>query len=119
VLVATAAFLACAQQPRQASPPQRQFQPPPAPAHPKIEGRVSSVSSGAIREVISLKQQDMLKEYGRVLPIYTIRVIDKNHIQVQYWGADGVEYWRDARRVKGKWKFDELVPVILAVTDIA
>ena len=119
VLIATAAFVACAQQPRQALAPQRQFQPPPAPAHPKIQGHISSVSSGDIRDVVSLKQQDMLKQYGRVLPIYTIRVIDKNHMQVQYWGADGVEYWRDARRIKGKWKFDELVPVILAVADIA
>jgi hypothetical protein len=75
---------------------------------------VNSVSSVDIREVIRLKQQDMLKEYGKVLPIYTVRVHSKNHIEVQYWGADGVEFWRDARRVKGKWKFDELVPVILA-----
>jgi hypothetical protein len=87
---------------------------PPAPSHPKIEGRVNSVSSADIREVIRLKQQDMLNEYGKVLPIYTLRVHNKNHIEVQYWGADGVEFWRDARRVKGKWKFDELVPVILA-----
>ncbi|HEX3321394.1 MAG TPA: hypothetical protein VHR84_11880 [Terriglobales bacterium] len=51
--------------------------------------------------------------------IYTVRVHSKNHIEVQYWGADGVEFWRDARRVKGRWKFDELVPVTLAVADVA
>jgi hypothetical protein len=63
---------------------------------------VNSVSSADIREVIRLKQQDMLKEYGKVLPIYTVH--SHNHIEVQYWGADGVEFWRDARRVKGRWK---------------
>jgi hypothetical protein len=51
---------------------------PPPPSHPKIEGRVTSVSSADIREVIRLKQQDMVKEYGRVLPIYTVRVHSKN-----------------------------------------
>ena len=84
---------------------------PPAPSHPKVEGRVTSVSSADIREVIRLKQQDMLKEYGRVLPIYTIRVHSRNHVEVQFWGAEGTEYWRDAHRVNGKWKFDELVTV--------
>jgi hypothetical protein len=75
---------------------------------------VTSVSSAEIREVIRLKQQDMLKEYGRVFPIYTIRVHSRNHIEVQFWGAEGIEYWRDARRVNGKWKFDELVPVTIS-----
>jgi len=84
-----------------------------------MEGNLNSVSSADIRDVIRLKQQDMVKEYGKVLPIYTVRVHSRNHIEVQYWGADGVEFWRDARRVKGKWKFDELVPVTLAVADIA
>ena len=41
---------------------------PPPPSHPKIEGDVNSVSSADIREVIWLKQQDMVKEYGRALP---------------------------------------------------
>jgi hypothetical protein len=92
---------------------------PPPPSHPKIEGDVNSVSSADIREVIWLKQQDMVKDYGRALPIYTVRVHSKNHIEVQYWGADGVQFWRDARRAKGRWKFDGLVPVTLAVADVA
>jgi uncharacterized lipoprotein YajG len=87
---------------------------PRAPHQPTIEGSVKSVSSADIHEVIRLKQQDMVKEYGKVLPIYTVRVHSHNHIEVQYWGPDGVEFWRDARRVKGRWKFDELVPVIVS-----
>jgi hypothetical protein len=105
----------CAEEPRSVSLPRPgPAAIPPPPTHPKIEGRVKSVSSADICEVIRLKQQDMVKEYGRILPIYTVRVYSKNHIEVQFWGADGIEYWRDARRVKGKWKFDDLVPVILA-----
>ena len=64
--------------------------------------------------MIRLKQQDMIKEFGKPLPIYTLRVHSKDHIEVQFWEPDGVELWRDARRVKGKWKFDELVPVIVS-----
>ena len=56
----------------------------------------------------------MIKEFGRALPIYTVRVHSKNHIEVQFWEPDGVEVWRDARCVRGKWKFDELVPVIVS-----
>jgi len=87
---------------------------PPPPRHPKIEGRVEAVSAADIREVIRLKQQDMIKEFGKPLPIYTLRVHSKDHIEIQFWEPDGVELWRDARRVKGKWKFDELVPVIVS-----
>jgi|SRR5581483_2535238 len=87
---------------------------PPPPHHPKIEGQVEAVSAADIREVIRLKHQDMIKEFGRALPIYTVRVHSKNHIEVQFWEPDGVELWRDARRVKGRWKFDELVPVIVS-----
>ena len=105
----------CAEEPRYVSlPGPGPAAIPPAPSHPKIEGHVKSVSSADIHEVIRLKQQDMLKEYGKVLPIYTVRVHSHNHIEVQYWGADGVEFWRDARRVKGRWRFDELVPVIVS-----
>src|SRR3954468_15553083 len=87
---------------------------PPPPRHPKIEGNVQSVSSADLREVIRLEQQDMARNYGRVLPIYTVRVHSKNHLEVQYWGADGIQTWRDARRIKGKWKFDELVPIVVS-----
>ena len=81
---------------------------PPPPRHPKIEGTVQSVSAADIRAVIQLKQQNMVKEFGRALPIYTVRVHSKDHIEVQYWDPEGIEIWRDARRVKGKCKFDEL-----------
>src|ERR1044071_212597 len=102
-------FLGCTNEPRyRRVPSPGPAAIPPAPRHPKIEGNVESVSSADIREVIRLKRQDMLKEYGKVLPIYTVRVHGKNHIEVQYWGADGIEFWRDARRIKRKWKFDEL-----------
>ena len=114
-LIATLCFGGCADEPHYIAIPGPGLEAiPPPPSHPKIEGRVDSVSAADIREVIRLKQQDMVKEYGRVLPIYTVRVHDANHIEVQFWGADGVEFWRDARRVKGRWKFDELVPVIVS-----
>jgi hypothetical protein len=114
-LVTVLCFSGCADEPsytRMSGPGPAAI--PPPPGHPKIEGNVNSVSSADIREVIQLKQQDTLREYGKVLPIYTVRVHNKNHIEVQYWGTDGIEFWRDARRVNGKWKFEELVPVIVS-----
>lgn len=92
---------------------------PPAPHHPKIEGHIDAVSAADIREVLRLKHHDMVNEYGRSLPVYTVRVHSKNHIEVQYWDPEGVEVWRDARRVKGRWKFDALATgrIILGAID--
>src|SRR5213082_1271792 len=96
VLIAALSFAGCANEPRHTLiPGPGPAASPPPPSHPKIEGRVNSVSAADIHEVIRLKQQDMLKEYGRVLPIYSVRVHSKNHIEVQFWGADGIEFWRD------------------------
>jgi len=88
---------------------------PPAPSHPKIEGHVNSVSASDIREVIRLKQQDLIKEYGKARPIYTVRIHSHSHIEVQYYSPDGVSIWRDARRINGKWKFDKLSDDIILV----
>jgi len=114
-LVATVFFVGCADEPHYVhlhGPGPGVI--PPAPRHPKLEGHINSVSAADIREVIRLKQQEMVKEFGTALPIYTVRVHSKNHIEVQFWDPEGVEVWRDARRVKGKWKFDELVGVIVS-----
>lgn len=116
LLAATLTCTACVEQPHYA--PLRGPGPgaiPPAPSHPKIEGNAGTVSSADIREVIRLKQQDLIREYGKVRPIYTVRVHDHNHIEVQYYTPDGVSIWRDARRVTGKWKFDKLSDDIIIV----
>jgi hypothetical protein len=87
-LVATLCFSGCADEPcyvRVPGPGPAAI--PPPPSHPKIEGRVNSVSATDIREVIRLKQQDMVKEFGRILPIYTVRVHSKDHIQGSVLGA--------------------------------
>jgi len=119
-LIVTLGCAGCVEQPRYV--PLRGPGPsaiPPAPRHPKIEGDVDSVSAADIREVIRLKQQELTKEYGKVLPIYTVRVHSHNHIEVEYYSPDGVSIWRDARRVKGKWKFDELSDDIILVDGAA
>jgi hypothetical protein len=114
-VVAAVTVAGCADQPHYSRMPGPGPQAiPPPPKHPKIEGRVDAVSAADIRGVIRLKQQDMIREFGRPLPIYTVRVHSKDHIEVQFWEPDGIEVWRDARRVKGRWKFDALVPVIVS-----
>jgi hypothetical protein len=114
LLIAAIMLAGCADQPQHVAIPGLGPQAiPPPPRQPKIEGDIQSVSAVDIREVIRLKQQDMIREFGRALPIYTVRVHNKNHIEVQFWEPNGIEVWRDARRVKGKWKFDELVPVTI------
>jgi len=116
-LVSALLIFGCADEPRYVRVPGPGPQAiPPPPRRPKIEGRVNSVSAADIREVIRLKQQDMIKEFGRSLPIYTVRVHTRDHIEVQFWDPEGVEIWRDARRVKGKWKFDELSRDIIIVS---
>ena len=113
VLVAALSLTSCADDARNV--PMRGPGPhaiPPPPSRPKIEGLIEAVSSADIREVIRLKQEEMVKEYGKVLPIYTVRVHSKNHIELQYWRSDGAQFVRDAYRIKGKWKLDIAVTVI-------
>jgi hypothetical protein len=87
---------------------------PPPPRHPKIEGNVKSVSAADIRDVIGVEQQDLLKDYGKVLPIYRVHVHSRNHIEIQFWTPDGINSWRDVHRVKGKWTPDYVARVIIS-----
>jgi hypothetical protein len=101
------ALVACAQQPHQ----------PPPPTQPSIQGKVNSVSAADIRLVLQLKRKDMIGNQGSKLPIYVVRVVDQNHIQLQYWSG-AAETWAFAERVKGKWKLAEFERVIVKASEI-
>ena len=101
---------ACAEQLQQ--PPTK-----PPPAQPSIQGKVNSVSPAEIGLVLQLKRKDMIASQGSALPIYVVRVVDHNHIQLQYWSG-GTETWAFAERVKGKWKLAEFERVIVKASEI-
>ena len=74
-----------------------------SPAHARIEGNVGSVSSADIGRVLDLEREAMAKELGSVPPTVIIRVIDRDHIEFEYW-FHGWQYGDGVERVKGKWK---------------
>ncbi len=100
-------FAACAQDRK----------PPPPPAQPSIEGNAKSVSAADIRVVLELKRKDMIMSHGSASPIYTVRVIDHNHIEIGYW-LGGTETWAIAERVKGKWKLADYERIMVRAADI-
>lgn len=75
---------------------------PPAPRHPIIEGNFKSVSATDIRRVLEVMRKHITEDNGCLLPIYSLYVVDRNHISVCYW-AKGLETWAYVERVKGKW----------------
>jgi hypothetical protein len=91
--------------------------PPPPPARPSIEGNVKSVSSVDIRFVLELKRRDMIQSDRHASPIYSVRVVDHNHMQIHYWSGS-VECWAYAERVKGKWKLSGVERVIVSGSNI-
>jgi hypothetical protein len=92
-------------------------QPPPPPARPSIEGSVKSVSSADIRLVLELKGREMIQSDRRMWPIYSVRVVDHNHIQIHYWSSS-VECWAYAERIKGKWALSNTERVIVRGSNI-
>lgn len=65
---------------------------------------MKSVSAADIRNVIALLERDMVKRIGRVMPIEYLRVVDRDHIEVSYWYANGnTQRWMAVRRVHGVW----------------
>jgi hypothetical protein len=92
-----------------------QTQLPRPPAHPIIEGNIKSVSSADIRFVLQLMREDMIRYRGSKFPVYTVRVLDRDHIEICYW-PEGEETWASAERVKGKWKLSDKEKVKLYET---
>jgi hypothetical protein len=93
--------------------------PPPPPRHPTIEGSAKSVSSSDIHVVLNLARKQLIKWYGSALPVYSVRVVNRNEIEIHYWPRD-TETLAFADRVNGKWKIRdvEIERVIIKNTNI-
>jgi hypothetical protein len=110
-LLITALLLSGCAQKQQVLPPS----PPPAPAHPWIEGNFKTVSSGDIRRGLDIVRKHMIEEYGSALPIYGVYVVDQNHMSIRYW-AKGLQTWTYVERIKKKWQLSGDTAVELIIT---
>ena len=105
VLATVVALAACAEQ----QPPS----PPPPPREPSIEGNTKSVSAADIRAILSLMRKHLIQSYGSALPVYSIRVVDRNHAEVHYW-PDRNETIAFTERINGKWRLaNEIERIII------
>jgi hypothetical protein len=77
-----------------------------------IEGAVHSVSSADIRTVLEIVRRDMPRSEGAVLPIYTVRVVDRNHVEVCYWPGS-IETCAVVDRIKGKWTLQPVQRIMI------
>jgi hypothetical protein len=74
----------------------------PTPQPPRLEGAVGSVSREDIRKAVTLVEQWMKRQSGRVFPIERVRVNSRNEIEVVYHQGDQ-EIWAPVLRVHGVW----------------
>jgi hypothetical protein len=81
VLLAIALLLlsCAAQQQEQAEAP------PPPPAHPSMEGNFRAVSRADISRGLAIVRRQMVKQHGETFPIYSVYVVDQNHMSIRYW----------------------------------
>jgi hypothetical protein len=80
--------------------------PPPPPAHPSIEGNFRAVSRADIGRGLAIVRTQIVKQYGDTFPIYSVYVVDQNHMSIRYW-AKGSQTWSYVERIRGQWKFTE------------
>jgi hypothetical protein len=93
------------------------YEPPPAPAHPVIEGDWESVSHADIRTVLDIVRKDLMTRFGFTYPIYTVGVSDRDHIDVCYW-PNGIHTCAVLWRVKGKWTLQPFERVVVPSANI-
>jgi hypothetical protein len=48
----------------------------------------------------------MIKEYRAALPVYSVYVVDQNHMSIRYW-ANRSQTWSYVERIRGRWQFTE------------
>jgi hypothetical protein len=77
------------------------------PSHPRIEGNAKDVSSSDVRIVLDLTRKQLIKWYRSALPIYSVRVVNRNEMEIHYWPRDA-EMLAFADRVNGKWKIRDV-----------
>ena len=99
-LLGAFAMLSCANQ-----------EPPPPPKHPTIEGDWPSVSQSEILHVIEVVEKESISLYGSRLPPYSVRVTDRNHMEVCFRPPHMIEACHPVERVKGQWKTTERIIV--------
>lgn len=80
--------------------------PPPPPVHPSIEGNFRAVSRADIRRGLAIVRTEMVKQYGETFPIYSVYVVDQNHMSIRYWTKRS-QTWSYVERINGQWKFAE------------
>jgi hypothetical protein len=74
----------------------------PIPQPPKIEGAVNSVSQKDMQRAIAFCEQEMQRQFGRVVPIDRVQVTGRNEIVLIYH-RDGSNYWYPVQRIHGVW----------------
>jgi hypothetical protein len=93
----------------------------PLPAHPTIEGEWESVSLADIRTALDLVQKEVIRAYHSPRPIFRVRVVDRNHIEVCYyhaWPARDPYACQVVIRGKYGWALPELERAIMTGRNI-
>jgi hypothetical protein len=71
-----------------------------------MEGNFKAVSRTDISTGLAIVRKQMVKQHGETFPIYSVFVVDQNHMSIRYW-AKGSQTWSYVERIGGQWQFTE------------
>jgi hypothetical protein len=68
----------------------------------KIEGRIDAISAKDVQEITALIHHDMIREFGRPVPIDRLTVHDHNYV-IAYYQHGNDTYSFPLQRERGVW----------------
>jgi hypothetical protein len=81
-------------------------------AHPRVIGKVKSISSDDMRTILELERDGILKEFHSLPTSVTVEVVNHNYVSISFtvrgWQCGDAVY-----RIRGKWTRPNLPRAII------
>ena len=71
-------------------------------AHPRVIGKVKSISSDDIRTILQLERDGILKEFHSLPTSITVEVVNHNYVSISFT-VRGQQCGDAIYRIRGKW----------------
>jgi hypothetical protein len=76
-------------------------------AHPRVIGKVKSISSDDMRTILELERDAILKEFHSLPTSVTVEVVNHNYVSISFT-VRGQQCGDAVYRIRGKWERPDL-----------